>query len=57
MQTLNLVVFSALIIGVLVLFLAPGRWWPRRPTRERRDDAIPHDSLPPRDRHTPDEWN
>ncbi len=57
MQTLNLLLFAALILGFLVLFLTPGRWWPRSPKRERRDTAIPRDQLPLRDRHTPDEWS
>lgn len=57
METLNLVLFAALMISFLVLFLAPGRWWPRRPPRERRDDAIPREPLPPRRRQNPDDWN
>ncbi len=57
MQTLNLVLFTALIVGFLVLFLAPGRWWPRRPFREHRehrDTPIPHDPLPLQSQHDRD---
>lgn len=54
MQTLNLVLFTALIVGFLVLFLAPGRWWPRRPFREHRDTPIPRDPLPLQSQHDRD---
>lgn len=61
MEVLNLVVFAALILGFLLLFLLPGRWWPRRPprppARERRDDPIPRESLPPRRPRVPDDLN
>ncbi len=57
MQVLNLILFAALILGFLVLFLMPGRWWPRAPKRERRDATIPHDPLPLHERTTPDEWS
>jgi len=57
MQALNLILFAALILGFLVLFLAPGRWWPHPPKRERRDDAIPRDPLPLHECNTPDKWS
>lgn len=61
MEVVNLIVFAALILGFLVLFLAPGRWWPRRrddrqsTARERRDAPIPRQPLPPRPPRTPDD--
>ncbi len=33
LQLFNTVLFTALILGVLLLLVAPGRWWPRRPPR------------------------
>jgi len=57
MQTLNLVLFTALIVSFLVLFLAPGRWWPHRPFREHRehrDTPIPRDPLPLQSQHDRD---
>lgn len=44
MQAVTIILFAALVLGFLVLFLAPGRWWPRRPPR---DDRSHHDDDPP----------
>ncbi len=45
MQTVTIVLFTALICGFFFLFLAPGRWWPRRPpTNGDRDDTQPTES-------------
>jgi hypothetical protein len=33
MQTVTTVLFTALILGFVLLFLTPGRWWPRKPRR------------------------
>lgn len=33
MQTVTTILFTALILGFLLLFLLPGRWWPRKPRR------------------------
>ncbi len=39
MQTVTTILFTALILGFLLLFLLPGRWWPR---------SRPHAGTPPR---------
>jgi len=31
MQTVTIVLFTALMLGLFFLFLTPGRWGPRRP--------------------------
>jgi hypothetical protein len=33
MQTITTILFTALILGFLLLFLLPGHWWPRKPPR------------------------
>jgi hypothetical protein len=45
MQTVTIVLFTALIFGLFLLFLLPGNGSSRRPSRDARHDATP----PPRD--------
>jgi hypothetical protein len=42
MQTVTIILFTALICGFFFLFLAPGCWWPRRPPNDgHRDNTRP----------------
>ncbi len=54
MQTVTTILFTALVLGFLLLFLAPGRWWPRVP-RRRPPPSAPPARTPPDDAETDDE--
>ncbi len=47
MQTVTLILFTALILGFLLLFLLPGRWWPRRPPTDGQETSLRTPPAPP----------
>lgn len=47
MQTITIVLFTALMLGFFFLFLTPGRWWPRQPPENgSREPPADEDDAP-----------
>lgn len=41
MQAVTVILFTALVLGFLFLFLLPDGWWPRRPRDDEDDPPSP----------------
>lgn len=57
MQTITIVLFTALILGFFFLFLMPGRWWPRHPPRNDSHEPPIGKDTPPEPPHYPGSLN